>query len=70
VQIATDGSKYVWLAESNVAKRRFVKTGNLTDNGIAITEGLSAGDRLITEGFQKVSEGIKISINNENDAKE
>jgi RND family efflux transporter MFP subunit len=60
VQISADGRRYVWLAESGVAKRRFVKTGNLTDSGIVITEGLSAGDRLIIEGFQKVSEGMKI----------
>jgi RND family efflux transporter MFP subunit len=64
VQISADGRQYVWLAEGNLAKRRFVKTGNLTDNGIAITEGLSAGDRLIIEGFQKVSEGMRISISN------
>jgi hypothetical protein len=38
------------------------KSGNLTDSGIVITEGLSAGDRLITEGFQKVSEGMRLSI--------
>ncbi|MDR1345568.1 MAG: efflux RND transporter periplasmic adaptor subunit [Bacteroidales bacterium] len=64
VQISAAGRRYVWLAEGGVAKRRFVKTGNLTDNGIAIAEGLSAGDRLIIEGFQKVSEGMKISIGN------
>jgi RND family efflux transporter MFP subunit len=64
VQISADGRQYVWLAEGGIAKRRFVKTGNLTDSGIAITEGLSAGDSLIVEGFQKVSEGTKISIGN------
>ncbi|MDR1023095.1 MAG: efflux RND transporter periplasmic adaptor subunit [Prevotellaceae bacterium] len=61
VQIAADGRQYVWLAKGGIAKRRFVKTGNLTDSGIAIAEGLSAGDSLIIEGFQKVSEGTKIS---------
>jgi RND family efflux transporter MFP subunit len=60
VQIASDGRKYVWLADGNTARRRFVETGGLDDNGIVIAEGLSAGDRLITEGFQKVSEGMKI----------
>jgi len=64
IRISADGSRYVWLAEGDVAKRRFVKTGNLTDNGITITEGLSVGDKLIVEGFQKVSEGVKVSIEN------
>jgi RND family efflux transporter MFP subunit len=60
IQIAASGRKYVWLADGNVARRRFVETGGLDDNGIVIVEGLSAGDRLIVEGFQKVSEGMKI----------
>jgi RND family efflux transporter MFP subunit len=60
VQIAADGRKYVWLADGNTARRRFVKTGGLDDNGIIIVEGLSEGDRLIVEGFRKVSEGMKI----------
>jgi RND family efflux transporter MFP subunit len=70
VQIAADGRRYVWLAGNNTAKRRFVKTAGLTDSGIVVTEGLSPGDRLITEGFQKVSEGMKISITNDEKAGE
>ena len=62
IQISADGKHFVWLADSNVAKRQFVTIGNLTDNGIAITEGLSTSDKLIVEGFQKVSEGMKISF--------
>jgi RND family efflux transporter MFP subunit len=61
IQISTDDRRYVWLAEGDVARRRFVKTGNLTDNGIIVTEGLSTGDKLIIEGFQKVSDGMKIN---------
>jgi len=62
IQIAADGRRYVWLADGNIAKRQFVKTGGLNDNGIVIVEGLSVGDNLIVEGFQKVSEGMKIVI--------
>jgi len=63
IQIAADGRHYVWLSDDNVAKRRFVKTGGFNDNGIVIVEGLSAGDKIIVEGFQKVSEGMKIVAN-------
>ncbi|MDR0421511.1 MAG: efflux RND transporter periplasmic adaptor subunit [Proteiniphilum sp.] len=62
VQIAADGRKYVWIADGNVARRQFVETGGLDDNGIVVTGGLSAGDRLITEGFLKISEGTAIVI--------
>ncbi|KAA6344135.1 Multidrug resistance protein MdtA [termite gut metagenome] len=64
IQIASDGRHYVWLANGDVAQRKFIKTGGLNDNGIVIVEGLSAGDKLIIEGFQKVSEGMKIKYLN------
>ena len=62
IQISSDNRQYVWLAEGGVARRHFVKTGGITDNGIIVTEGLSAGDKLIVEGFQKVSDGMKVSV--------
>ncbi|MDR1259591.1 MAG: efflux RND transporter periplasmic adaptor subunit [Tannerellaceae bacterium] len=62
VQIAPDGRTFVWIADGAVAKRRFVRTGNLADNGIAVREGLQSGDRIIVEGYPKISEGMKISI--------
>jgi RND family efflux transporter MFP subunit len=64
IQIAPDGRTFVWIAGDGLAKRRFVTTGNLADNGITVREGLQAGDRLIVEGYRKVSEGMKISISN------
>ena len=64
IQITTDGRHYVWIADNHVAKRRFVKTGGLNDKGIIIVEGLSQGDNLIIEGFQKISEGMKIEVKN------
>jgi multidrug efflux system membrane fusion protein len=51
------------LNDGNIARRQFVKTGDLTDSGIVVSEGLSAGDKIITEGFQKISEGTKIVVN-------
>lgn len=63
VQISADGRQYVWLAEDGAARRRFIKTGSLTDSGIIIGEGLSSGEKLIIDGFQKVSEGTKIIQN-------
>jgi RND family efflux transporter MFP subunit len=65
IQIAADGRRYVWLADGDIAKRQFVKTGGLNDSGIVIVEGLTAGDKLIVEGFQKVSEGMRIVTNYE-----
>ena len=62
IQISADGKQFVWLADGNIAKRRFVKTDGMNDDGIVVADGLSTGDKLIVEGFQKVSEGMKISF--------
>jgi RND family efflux transporter MFP subunit len=64
IRIAADNRRYVWTAENSVAKRKFITTGNLSNSGIVVTGGLSAGDRIIVEGFQKISEGTRISITN------
>ncbi|MDR1809778.1 MAG: efflux RND transporter periplasmic adaptor subunit, partial [Prevotella sp.] len=62
VQISADNKHFVWLAENDVARRRFVSVGNLTNTGIVVAEGLSAGDKVIVEGMPNVSEGMKIKI--------
>ena len=62
VRISPDNKQFVWLADGNTAKRRFVTAGSLSDYGIIIESGLSEGDKLIVEGFNKISEGMQISI--------
>jgi RND family efflux transporter MFP subunit len=64
VQISHDNRQFVWLADGNTAKRRFITVGSLTNFGVIVEDGLSAGDKLIVEGYQKVSEGMKITIQN------
>ena len=61
IQVNADGQKFVWCEKGGVAKRIFVTTGEAKGNGVEIISGLSAGDRIITEGYQKVSEDEKIS---------
>jgi hypothetical protein len=64
IRIAADNRHYVWLAENNVARRRYIAIGDLADNGIIVSEGLAAGDKIIIEGFRKICEGASVSINN------
>jgi RND family efflux transporter MFP subunit len=56
--------KYVFLAnpDTNKAIKSPVTVGSLTTNGVVIADGLSAGDLLITEGYQKINEGSIIQI--------
>jgi RND family efflux transporter MFP subunit len=62
IQVAHDGSRFVWLADGNTVKRRFVQTGVLGNQGVEIVSGLAVGELLVVEGFQKVSEGMRISV--------
>lgn len=62
VRISPDGQRFVWLAEDNVAKRRFITTGSLADYGVIVEEGLKEGEQVIIEGSNKVSEGMQVSI--------
>lgn len=54
------GRRFVWVADGGAARRVYVQTGDAVGNRVEITSGLSGGELVITEGFQKVSEGSKI----------
>lgn len=56
------GSRFVWLAVNGKATCRRVQTGQLCAEGVAITSGLNSGDRVIIDGNQKVSEGMKVKV--------
>lgn len=61
VQKAADGSLFVWTVNGdNTAHRSKVSIGGTSGNNISITEGLSMGQRVVTEGYQKLSEGTKV----------
>jgi membrane fusion protein, multidrug efflux system len=66
--VRTDGDnkRYVLLADSNGTKavRRYIQVGPIVDNGVVINEGLGTGDRVITEGNQKIDEHSTIKMLN------
>jgi|WetSurMetagenome_2_1015567.scaffolds.fasta_scaffold53836_2 membrane fusion protein, multidrug efflux system len=60
VQINTNGKKFVWIDNNGFAVRRYVETGNLKQNDIIIKKGLNYGEKVITKGYQKICDGMKI----------
>lgn len=62
VQNTSSGEKFIWCDENGIAKKRLVTTGDIKGNGVEIRSGLSAGDDIITDGYQKISEGNKIYV--------
>ncbi len=62
VLVESDGS-YVYVASGNTFGRRAVKTGASAAGQIEVTEGLTAGDRIVVKGAQLVeSERLKSQI--------
>lgn len=61
VQRRSDGSHFVWVVdEGGKAHRTQVAIGPTVGDNIALTSGINTGDRIVTEGYQKLSEGTKV----------
>lgn len=48
------------------AKRRFVSTGERRDGQVVVTEGLKAGEQVVSTGQVKLDDGAAVVINNSN----
>ena len=60
VQVTTEG-KSVWVVqEDSTAVRRLIQIGQYVPNGVLVTDGLQTGDRVVTDGFQKLYKGAMI----------
>jgi RND family efflux transporter MFP subunit len=55
------GNNFVWvIGADNKATQRAVKVGETHGENLLILEGLKAGERIVTEGLQKVREGVPV----------
>lgn len=56
-------TRFVWIIDgNNKAQRRNVSLGSLTGNQVEITEGLSPGDRIVTDGYQFIGPDTSVEI--------
>ena len=62
VRQSSDGS-FVWLLNSDqTVKKTSVKTGQATGVQVQVTQGLKAGDKVITEGGDRLRNGGKVQL--------
>jgi RND family efflux transporter MFP subunit len=59
--------RFVYVAEPRegglaVARRRPVRVGDLTSEGLEILEGLEEGDLLITAGVSRIEDGLQVKL--------
>lgn len=62
VQVAGRGERFVWCVRDGRAVRVPVAVGGLTEGGVVIASGLAGGELVITDGYQKVSDGMKVEV--------
>ena len=61
VQRRADGNLFVWtVSQDKTAHRTPVTIGETSGNRVTITSGIGEGQRIITEGYQKLSEGTQV----------
>ncbi len=62
ILIDGDGNYYVWKLMQGKATKQVVKIGKQNHNGVEILNGLIHDDVIITDGYQKVSNGQKVEV--------
>ena len=61
VQKNADGSMFVWTVDQKKTVHRTTVTVEQTQgNYVLVSDGLNIGDRIVTEGYQKLSEGTEV----------
>ena len=60
IQIDVDNRPFVWTVVGGVARKTSVMLGESVGDNVQIVGGLSSKDRIIVEGQQKVSNGMKV----------
>ncbi|MFT5697580.1 MAG: membrane fusion protein (multidrug efflux system) [Desulforhopalus sp.] len=60
--ISRNDEQYVYIEKDGLALKKEVSTGIMENWMIEVTEGLTAGDKLIIEGHRDVEKGQKINI--------
>ena len=61
--VAEMGRNFVYVYENGIARARNVTTGMRTAGAIQITNGLHAGDTLITTGVMQLRNGMAVRLN-------
>jgi len=64
--VRINGQPFVFVAQEKdrrlVAGQRQVRLGQTVDNAVVVTSGLSAGERIVVSGVQKLDNGVAIRI--------
>ena len=57
-----NGDAFVWKVVNGHTQKQVVETGKQKNGGVEVVNGLSVGDEIISDGYQKVSNGLKVTV--------
>ena len=58
----SESGEYVFIADSNIAKRVPIKIGNTYQGSVEVVEGVKAGDQVVIEGAEDIEEGNQLNL--------
>ena len=58
------GEFFVFVSQDTIAKQYKVQLGPRVGNDVIVLSGVNAGDKIITDGFQRLRDGGKITLGN------
>lgn len=63
--IIEKGGAYIYVVRKNrTVEKRFIELGPEQDNQVVVERGLAPGEEIVTEGYHKLSPGMKVQISN------
>lgn len=61
VQERADGHLFIWIIDKDsTAHRKTVSIGHTMGNRVVVSSGIAKGERIVTEGYQKLSDGSRV----------
>jgi len=62
IAIRPDGSRTVFVVEGDIARQRKVTAGLEGGGWVEITEGVQEGEKIVLQGFEKLKDGVNVTI--------
>ena len=52
----------VWVIRDGRAERVMIKIADFVENGVLVSEGVTAGDTVVSKGYQKMFHGARVTF--------
>jgi len=62
--VPEQGDVFVFVLEGDTVEKRLIRTGQRRVGDVQVLQGLSAGDLVVTEGTQKLRDGVRVEVVN------